>query len=159
MEFFNIYAILVAAVVTIPIGFVWYGLLFDKVWMAETGMTEEKIKGSNMFMIYGLSLFFAFMIAIVIQSNVIHQMGAYALTNGGKDILPSYTAFMADYAGKFRSFGHGALHGAMMGIFFSFPLIATNALYERKSWKYIFVNSGYWLLCFIVIGGIICAWK
>ncbi len=158
MDFLNIYALLVAAVVTLPIGYIWYGILFEKIWMKETGLTYEKLKGSNIFLMYGLSLFFAFLIAFILQFNVIHQWGAIALTDKlGK--LPSYTAFMADYSNEFRTFGHGALHGFMMGLFFIFPLIATNALYERKSWKYIFINSGYWTVCMIVMGGIISAWK
>ena len=158
MEFLNIYALLVAAVVTLPIGYIWYGMLFEKIWMKETGLTYEKLKGSNIFLMYGLSLFFAFLIAFILQFNVIHQWGAIALTDKlGK--LPSYATFMADYGNEFRTFGHGALHGFMMGLFFIFPLIATNALYERKSWKYIFINSGYWTVCMIVMGGIISAWK
>jgi hypothetical protein len=71
--------------------------------------------------------------------------------------LPSYAAFMADYGIAFRTFKHGALHGFITGLFLAFPLVGTNALYERKSFKYAFVTSGFWIVCFTIMGGILCA--
>jgi hypothetical protein len=71
---------------------------------------------------------------------------------------PSFAAFMADYGTAFRTFKHGALHGFMTGLFFAFPMLAINGLFERKSWKYIFVHAGYWILTLTIMGGIICAW-
>ena len=31
-------------------------------------------------------------------------------------------------------------------------------MYERKSLKYIAINSGYWILTWAIMGGIISAW-
>jgi hypothetical protein len=155
----NLLALFVAALVTLPIGYVWYGLIFGKAWMAATGMTEEKAKNSNPAIIYGLSLLFSFFMAFILQFIVVHQWGVEGLVAGKLGKLPSYVAFAADYSNEFRTFGHGALHGFMTGIFFIFPIIAINALYEQKSWKYILINSGYWTLCLLVMGGIICGWK
>ena len=62
-----------------------------------------------------------------------------------ENALPSYAAFMADYGTAHRTFGHGALHGIMSGIFVALPIIGTNALFERKGAKYILINSGYWI--------------
>lgn len=72
---------------------------------------------------------------------------------------PSYVAFMADYGTAFRTFKHGALHGFMAGLFLALPVIGTNALYERKSFKYTLVTGGFWIVCFMIMGGIVCAWK
>ena len=91
--------------------------------------------------------------------GIIHQWGIEGLVAGKLEKLPSYVAFVADYSNEFRTFGHGALHGTMTGILFISPMIAINALYEQKSWKYILINSGYWTLSLLVMGGIICAWK
>lgn len=66
---------------------------------------------------------------------------------------------MADYGDAFRYFKHGALHGLMTGIFFALPITAINALFEQKSWKYILINAGYWMVTLTIMGGIICAWK
>ena len=58
--------------------------------------------------------------------------------------------------GKFRTFKHGALHGTMAGIFIALPILGTNALFERKGWKYILINTGYWTVTLAIMGGIIC---
>ena len=73
--------------------------------------------------------------------------------------LPSYAAFMADYQDAFRTFKHGALHGAMIGLFVALPVIATNCLFEQKSFRYAAITSGYWIIVMTIMGAIICGWK
>jgi hypothetical protein len=46
----------------------------------------------------------------------------------------------------------------MTGIFFVFPLLAINAMFERRSWKYVFINTGFWTITITLMGGIICGW-
>jgi len=93
---------------------------------------------------------------------VIHQMGALGMI-GGPDMIetakPSYLAFMADYGDAFRTFKHGALHGFISGVFLALPIIAMNGLYERKTWKYSAIHSGYWIVMMTIMGSIICGWK
>ncbi len=159
---FNFLAILVAALVPMVLGFIWYGpMLFQKAWMRESGMTEEKMKGSNMGVIFGLSFVLALLLAFFVQFLAIHQTGVVSLIGGdptAEGILPSFQAFMDDYGSHFRTFKHGVLHGAVAGIFFVFPIMATNGMFERKSWKLTFINVGYWTLCLMLMGGIVCAW-
>jgi hypothetical protein len=45
----------------------------------------------------------------------------------------------------------------MSGLFFAFPIVGINGLFERKSWKYIFIHAGYWMLTLMLMGGIVCA--
>jgi hypothetical protein len=157
----NFYAILVAALTTLVVGFVWYGPLFGKVWMKETGLTEEDLKKDSMIKIFGLTYLFSVMIGIIMLLLTVHQFGALGMI-GGPDFIesakPSYQAFMADYATAFRTYKHGALHGFMSGLFLAFPLIAINGLFERRSWKLIFIHSGYWTAVMTVMGAIICGW-
>ncbi|MBA0885109.1 DUF1761 domain-containing protein [Flavobacterium undicola] len=157
----NFLALFVAALSTLVVGFIWYNpKVFGTIWMKESGLTEEKMKGANMPLIFIMAVFFAFLIAMVIQFLTIHQWGAFSMTGGNvATAKPSYAAFMADYGTAFRTFKHGAFHGFLTGLFLAFPMIATNALFERKSWKYTFINSGYWIICFMIMGGIICAWQ
>lgn len=158
----NFLALFVAALSTLIIGFIWYNpKVFGTIWMKESGLTEEKMKGANMPAIFIMAVFFAFLIAMILQFLTIHQWGAFGMIGGGgaAEVKPSYAAFMNDYGTAFRSFKHGALHGFLAGLFLAFPMTATNALFERKSWKYTFINSGYWILCFMIMGGIICAWQ
>lgn len=161
MHLLNPIAILVAAVSALVVGFIWYNpKVFGKAWMVAAGMTDEKIKGGNMIKIFGLALLFAFLLAMALPGIVIHQMGAFGLIGGDEgNALPSYFVFLADYAGAFRTFKHGAFHGVLTGILIALPIIGTNALFERKSAKYILINSGYWIVTLGVMGAIICGWK
>ena len=151
---------LVAALSSLVVGMVWYNpKVFGGIWMRETGMTEENAKGANMALVFGMTLFYAFLIAFVMHMLVIHQFGAMGMIGGDPtQAKPSYEAFMADYGTAFRTFKHGALHGFMSGLFFALPVGGTGALYERRSWKYTLVSGGYWVVVCMIMGGIICAW-
>ncbi|MFC5194231.1 MULTISPECIES: DUF1761 domain-containing protein [Bizionia] len=157
----NFLAILVAALVPLIVGFFWYNpKTFGNAWMRESGLTSETLKGGNMFVIFVLTLLFSILIAFILQFLTIHQTGALGMIGGNvSEALPSYTAFMNDYGLAFRTFKHGALHGCMAGVLFVFPILAITALFERKSWKYIFINSGYWIISLTIMGGIVCAWN
>ncbi|TDE06238.1 DUF1761 domain-containing protein [Flavobacterium hiemivividum] len=157
----NFLAFLAAALSTLVVGFVWYHpKVFGTIWMKESGMTEDKMKGSNMPVIFGMAVFYAFLIAIVLQFLVIHQWGALGMIGGDPTLAkPSYANFMADYGTAFRTFKHGMLHGFMAGLFLALPIVGTNALFERRSWKYTLISGGFWIVCFVLMGGIICAWE
>ncbi|MDO6759665.1 DUF1761 domain-containing protein [Tamlana sp. 2_MG-2023] len=159
--YLNLIAMLVAAFSALVIGFIWYHpKVFGNAWMQAAGLTEAELKGGNMAKIFGLALLFAFMLSSALPGIVIHQVGALSLVGGDPtQALPSYDAFIADYANNFRTFKHGALHGILTGIFVVLPILGTNALFERKGAKYIFINSGYWIVTLAIMGGIICAWK
>jgi hypothetical protein len=154
----NFIALLLAALSTLIVGFIWYNpKVFGNIWMKEAGLKEEDMKGSNMVKIFGLSIVYAFLISFILQMLTIHQFGALGMVGGNPTkALPSYNAFMADYGTAFRTFKHGALHGFLTGLFLSFPLIGTNALYERRSFKYVLVTGGFWIVCLTIMGGIIC---
>jgi hypothetical protein len=154
----NPIAIPVAAVAALVVGFIWYNpKVFGNAWMKASGMTEEQIKGGNMAKIFGLALLFAVLLAILLMQFTNHQWGAMAMIGGEPETAKeSFEAFMADYGTAFRTFKHGALHGTIFGIFGALPIIGTNALFERKSAKYIFINSGYWIVTLAVMGAILC---
>ena len=157
---FNPYAIVVAAIVPILIGFVWYNpKTFGNAWMKASGVTEDQLKKGNMLVIFGITLVLSFILAFFVQTLTTHQMGAFSLMGGDPELAkPSYHAFMEDYKDAFRTYKHGALHGVLAGVFLFFPVIAINALFERRSWKYIFINSGYWIASLAAMGAIVCGW-
>ena len=125
--------------------------------MKEAGLKEENMKDFNMIKVFSLSIVYAFLISFILQMLTIHQFGALGMVGGDPTIAkPSYAAFMADYGTAFRTFKHGALHGFMTGLFMILPVTGTNALYEKRSFKYVMVTSGFWIVCFTIMGGIIC---
>lgn len=155
----NYLAILVAALSSFVVGFIWYNpKVFGTIWMTEIGMTEEKAKQGNMAKIFGLTFVFALIFAFMMNTITIHQIGALQLA-GGNENDEAFLAYMQVHGEMFRTFKHGALHGFMAGLFLALPIVGTNALFEQKSWKYIFVTSGYWVVVMTVMGAIICGWK
>ncbi len=164
---FSWIAIIVAALVPTAVGFVWYHpKVLGTAWMQASGMTEEKIQGGNMGVIFGVSLVMSILLALFMSTVVIHQSHVNSLfMNTPEAMDPSteigayYADFMAKYGGNFRSFKHGLFHGILAGVLFALPIMSTNALFERKGFKYIAVNAGYWIVTLGLMGGIICAWQ
>lgn len=158
----NVWAVLVAAIVPVFVGSIWYNpKVFGTAWMKESGMTEEKARKANMLKIFGLSLLYSFMLAFIMPILTIHQFGPLGMIGGPEFVAtaePSYEAFMADYGDVFRTFKHGALHGFMSGIFLALPIVAIGSLFEQRSWKYIAISAGYWTVVMTLMGGIVCGW-
>lgn len=155
----NFLAILVAALSTFALGAIWYNpKVFGTIWMKESGITEEQAKKGNMIKIFVFAFLFAFLIAFLMPTIVIHETGVIQAA-GGNENDPLVIEFLKTHAGKFRSFKHGVLHGTILGVFIALPILGTNALFEQRSWKYIFVNAGYWIVSLAIMGGIICTWK
>lgn len=157
--------LLLAAIIPMIVGFIWYHpALFGNAWMKACGLTEEKMKGGNMVMIFGLSFVFAFLIAMTLQMIVIHQYHVFSIlvdepnfTDPTSEAGLYYKNFMDTYGNNFRTFKHGSFHGFLFGLLFLLPVIATGALFERKGGKYIWINGGYWIVTLTLMGGVICA--
>ena len=162
----NFLAILGAAFIPMIIGFLWYGpMLFQKAWMKEMNFTLKDMEGGNMLLIFGLSFIFSCMLAFSIQMLVIHQWGVFSTLAGEPGFMEKtgggyayYEEFMSNFGNRFRTFKHGALHGVLAGVFIVLPIIGIKALFERKSFKYIAINVGYWIVTLALMGGIICQW-
>lgn len=154
-----------AALVPLVMGFIWYGPLFGNAWMKQMGFTKESLEGANMAVIFILSYIFSFMVAFFLLPMVVHQMGVYATLAGEPGFAEStgkaytyFQDFMGTYGDLHRTFKHGALHGALVGIFIVLPILAIQAMFERKTAKYIAINAGYWIVCLAIMGGIVCQW-
>ena len=163
----NWLAMLVAAIVPLAVGALWYSpLLFANAWMKSTGLTEDALKKGNMALIFGLTFFFSFLLALILNSVVIHQTHVYSLVmnetgfgDPNSDIGKWLADVMSKYGQNFRTFKHGALHGTISGIFFALPVIAITALFERKGSRYILIHAGYWIVTLALMGGIVCGWQ
>lgn len=147
------------------IGFVWYGPLFGNAWMSEMGFTKESLEGQNMLKILVLSYIFSLLLTFFLQFIVIHQMGLFqTLINepGFKEetgeAFTYFQNFVGTYGDRFRSFQHGAIHGVMSGMFFVLPVLSIIAMFEKKSFKYVTINAGYWIVTLAIMGGMICQW-
>ncbi len=162
---FNFLILLVSALVPLIIGFIWYGPLFKNAWMKQMGFTEESMKGANMPLIFGLCYVLGLAISAGLMPVVVHQMGIFSTLAGEPgfnektgEAFSSFLTLMEQYGDRFRDFKHGTLHGGLTGFFIAMPILAIQAMFERKSFKYIAINSGYWIITLAIMGGIICQW-
>jgi hypothetical protein len=156
---FNPLAVLVSALVTLIIGMIWYNpKVFGTIWMREAGLTSEELKKGNMLKIFGLTILYSFLLAFWMPQLVIHQVGVVQSAGGNMNDA-AYIEFMKVHGDAFRYFKHGALHGLMSGIAIALPITAINGLFERKSWKYIAIHAGYWIVVMTIMGAIVCGWK
>lgn len=161
----NFLAVLVAALVPMIIGYIWYNpKVFGTAWMKASGMTEEKIKTGNMAVIFGVSFLLSFMLSFFLQSMVIHQMHFGSMLFGttfqdpNTEIGAMFKTIMDQYGTAYRTFKHGAFHGFLGGIFVATPIMAINSLFEIKGFKYIAINCGYWIVSLMLMGGILSGW-
>lgn len=131
VEAINYWAVLAAALSSFLVGGIWYSVLFAKLWMKVNGFTEEELKRSNQAAIFGGS----FMLAAVIAF------------------------FLALFLGPNRDAGMGALAGLMAGLFWVAASFGITYLFERKPMSLFFVNAGYHVVTYTLMGIILGAWK
>jgi uncharacterized membrane protein len=160
----NWIAILLSSLIPMVVGFIYYNKnVCGTAWMKATGMTEEKAKSANMFKIFGFSLLFNVMLAVMMPTVVIHQMHVGSMLmdqpdfqNPESESAQFLKSTLAKYGSDFRTFKHGALHGFMLSLFVGLPMIATGSLYERRGAKYNLITWGYWAISLTLMGGVIC---
>jgi hypothetical protein len=162
----NFGIIALSALVPLVMGFIWYNpKTFGTIWQREAGVTDEQMKNANMGIIFGVTLVFSFLLAMAMQLLVIHQVHVFSIfadTPGAQDESTEIGAYLKNfmdlYGKNFRTFKHGAFHGFISGIFVAMPIFGINALFERKSFKYIWIHTGYWAITMCLMGGIISQW-
>lgn len=142
----NWLAIIVAALIPMIMGAIYYGPLFGKTWLSSLGYTKEDFEGRNEPLIYGLALLMAFLVSwsLKILIELVH-----------KDVNSSGELIF----GSFHTFGHGALHGALMAATLVVPVLISLSLFQKNTAKNILLNAGYWIICFAIMGGIVDAWN
>lgn len=131
--YINHLAVFVCAVANLALGALWYSpILFYKGWLAETKLSEERLAKQNPAKTYGL----AFLFSLIISYNLAFFLGDAGTT-------PAW----------------GATAGFLAGFGWSTLIFAIIALFEQRSWKYIFINGGFITVYFTLIGFILGIWR
>ena len=121
----NFLAVIMAAVASFVVGGVWYSKMgFARQWMQETGITEEKAKQADMKILFGGAFALNFLAALV--------MALYLKTNHS---LIDAVAF-----------------GFAVGSCWVATSFGVNYLFEGKSLRLFFINGGYVIVQFTVMG-------
>ena len=133
----NYLAVVAASLIGFAVGFVWYGPLFGKAWMEETGMTEEKIAEGNMAKTMGLSFVFQLVMAFCLA------MFFFGTPEGAAQM----------------TVGSATFYGFLTGAGWILPAFAISGLFEQHSWKLIFIHGFYWVIVFTLMGLVLGLWR
>lgn len=135
----NIWAVLVCALATMVVGFLWYSpMLFARPWTILMGYDpNDKAKMAEMQKSagpsYAMSLVASILSAIVL-GKIINVSGATNAIDGLKIGLVVWLGFVT-------------------------TVQFTNALFSRQRNKLYLINTGYQAVCYVVMGAILGAWR
>ncbi|MBZ5597746.1 MAG: DUF1761 domain-containing protein [Acidobacteriia bacterium] len=134
----NLWSVLVAAVATMVVGFVWYSpLLFARPWTVLMGYDpNDKAKmdemrkgaGKNYALVLVASLVSAFVLAKVIDITTVN------------------------------SAVYGMKVGFAMWLGFVTTVQLTGVLFAKQPAKLYLINTGYQLVCYLAMGAILAVW-
>ena len=131
----NLLTVLVAAIATMALGFLWYSpTLFGEPWMKLMGFTKESMEKAkkNMGPMYGLS-FVATLVMALVLAYVVKFVGAMTLAGGLKTGFGMWLGFVG-------------------------PVQMTDVIFGGKSWKLYKINTGYQLVSLVLMGAILALW-
>lgn len=128
----NYLAILAATAASFVLGGLWYSpVLFGKIWMVETGITEESAQQRNMVKVFRLAI----LATLIVAFN------------------------LAAFLGPEASFTSGAFYGFLAGAGWVAMAFAINDLFEGRTLRLFAINAGYHTLSFTLMGAIIGVWN
>lgn len=123
----NWVGVLAAAVSAFVIGGIWYGPLFGKAWMNQTGVTEEMMQSRNQVKIFAG----AFLLNIIMVVN------------------------LAMFVGPGVGVAYGTAAGFFTGAFWIAAMLGVFYLFEGVSIKLWAINGGYAVVALTVMGSIL----
>ncbi len=135
----NYWAVVLATVASMVVGYFWYGALFGKMWIKEMGWTPESMaaaKTKGMAKQYGLMTLGSLVMAFVLAHAVV---------------------FASSYM-QVSGLSAGLQAGFWNWLGFIVPVTLSSVLWEGKSWKLWFLNIGYYLVTLLVMGAILAVW-
>lgn len=128
----NLLAVLVAALINMAVGMVWYSKdVFGREWAKVSGRKLEDMSGGGMG--YGVAT-----VAAIIQSFIL--------------------AHFVQYAGA-GTFWRGLVAGFWLWVGFVATVTAVNLVFEGRSWTLWKINAGYFLVVLLINGGLLAAWR
>lgn len=128
----NYLAVVVAAIAYFVLGGVWYGLLFNKAWMALEHATVEQMRGPSPAVAYIVSFLLELLIAYSLAQLCIWRNA--------------------------NTPGRGASVGVLVWIGFVGPIAAMTYMFEMRPRALFAINEFYPLAGLVLMGAIIGGW-
>ncbi len=129
----NIWAVLVASLVSFGLGSFWYSpFLFGKEWMELTGNKNDPQNTKGVWKHYLVHFVFTIVSFVIL-------------------------GFIASVTGL-RTSGDGAFIAFTLWLGFTLPLIVSELLWRKIPFKLALIDGIFWLITLVIGGGIIGAW-
>jgi hypothetical protein len=129
----NYMAVVVSAIVYWLLGGLWFGVFFNKPWMALEGMTPAQMQQVSPAVPYVVAIVTSLILAYVLANVCLWRQV------------------------------NSASKGASLGVLFWLGFVATTTLttyqFEGRSFHLFLINYGYCLVGMVIIGAILGAWK
>jgi hypothetical protein len=139
MHHLNLLAILVAAISTMIVGFVWYSpILFAKPWMREMGYDpNDKARVQEMQKSAGPA-----------------YLGSFAAS-----LVSAFVLAMFLHAIHLETLPLALLVGTHVWLGFVATVQLTGVLFMKQSMKLFAINTGYQLVCYLAMAAILSVWR
>ena len=128
-----LFAIVLAAIVSFMFGWLWYGVLFPKQWMAAAGRTQAELKseGGPSPAPFVIS-FIALLVMAWVLGTIIHNFDPGQVT-----------------------LRHGALTGALLWLGFVATTLVVNHTFQGAKPALTVLDAGHWLGVLVLQGAVI----
>ncbi len=139
----NYLAVLVCAIVAMPVGFLWFGPLFGKTWARHMGFGEMQPPDAGSM---GKSMAIFFFSNLLIAWVLAHSIEAWQASSWG--LSPDAAPWI-----------YGLNAGFFNWLGFFFPVQMNRVAWEMKSWGLVLINSTFDLTRLILFGLILSYWQ
>lgn len=162
----NYLTFFLVAIIPLVLRELWYNdQVFGVALAKANGLSAQPPRKMNRILEVALTYLLGLLLAFFLSGMVIHQSGVMSLfatmpefQDPNSEVSLYVANFMEAYGDRHRSFGHGTLHGVLTGLLFVTPIFSLLAFTEKKRFKYIAIHGGFWIVCFAIMGGLICAY-
>jgi hypothetical protein len=128
----NYWAVIAAALASFLIGGVWYSpVLFHRPWRQAAGVSESQLNGANNGLIFGVSF-------------VLQLVAAFVL---------------AMFLGPAANLVFGVTAGFLVGAAWVATAFGVVYLFERRPSRLFWINAGYQVVVYTVMGAILGGWR
>lgn len=128
----NYWAVLVAAVLAMVLGALWYGPMFGRKWMEIVGVSPEDMAAREKMKSETGPLYFIQFVLVILQASILSTLIKDAFTMSG------------------------LMYSLLVWLAFIMPTIAGSAMWNNDpsgvKWARFWIQSGYQLIVFVMFG-------
>jgi hypothetical protein len=133
----NYFAVILAAILEMALGFAWYGPLFGRPWRKMMHMPADMAgQQKGMAKIFAIQALGALLMAFIMAHALIFASAYLAETGVAAGIMVGFANWIGFVA----------------------PVTVGSVLWENKPWKLWFINAGYYLVSLILMGILLSLW-